>query len=69
MTTLEEKIIDKVIEYTEPYRPLTKGEDGEWYGPWTWLDVVEPDEANMLREMCLLVQEYLDHRRTHVSAG
>ena len=59
MKDIENKIIKKAIEYTEPYRPLEKGEDGEWYGSWAWFDVLDDEDADKLRELCLAVQEYL----------
>ena len=61
MKDIEKKIVDKAIEYTESYRPLEKGEDGEWYGSWAWFDVLDKEDAVKLRELCLIVQEYLKY--------
>ena len=60
MKDIENKIIKKAIEYTEPYRPFrVDREDGEWYGSWAWFDVLDDEDADKLRELCLAVQEYL----------
>lgn len=60
MDDVEKKIIEKAIEYTEPYRPIEKDKYGECNGPWPWLDVLWDAEYEMLEELCLLIQEHLE---------